>query len=63
MANRTAHVTFGALLAAVFIPIDIILINGNFGLQPKDTWFFYIIGFLLAIIGSESLISINFTVL
>ena len=53
MANRTAHVTFGAILAIIFIPIDIILINNNFGLLPVDTWFFYVIGFLLAIIGSE----------
>lgn len=53
LANRTAHVTFGFILGAAYIPIDFILINGKFGMQLSELWLFWIIAILLAILGSE----------
>lgn len=54
MANRTFHVSMGMLLAAIYIPIDIIVINDNLNATYLwQTWMVWIIAFLLAIIGSE----------
>ena len=53
LANRTAHVTVGLLLGAAYIPIDFIVINENFGTSLADAWYLWVIGLLLAIIGSE----------
>ncbi|NHJ46985.1 MAG: hypothetical protein FK733_04275 [Asgard group archaeon] len=55
MANRTAHVTVGFILGAIYIPIDILIINNGFSLTLlRDTWLFWVIGLYLAILGSES---------
>lgn len=44
----------GMLLAAIYIPIDIIVINDNLNATYLwQTWMIWIIAFLLAIIGSE----------
>ncbi|GAJ04115.1 unnamed protein product, partial [marine sediment metagenome] len=44
----------GMLLAAIYIPIDIIVINDNLNATYLwQTWMVWIIAFLLAIIGSE----------
>ncbi len=54
VANRTAHVTFGFIVGAAYIPIDIIVINQGLGADYlRDTWLFWIIALLLTIIGSE----------
>jgi len=54
LANRTAHVTFGFIVGAIYVPIEIIVINQNLGaMYLKETWLFWIIALLLTILGSE----------
>ncbi|MBD3189784.1 MAG: hypothetical protein GF308_04030 [Candidatus Heimdallarchaeota archaeon] len=49
LANRTAHVTVGVILAFAYVPIEFFIINE----QYPFTWIHWVTAILLAIVGSE----------